>query len=107
MFGDIGKLMQMISKLKTELPALKERLAAAEHSGDAGGGGITAKVNGKLQLIDLKISPEAAADCDAEMLADMIKAAIASAQAKAAEAGEAALKELTGGMDVPGLSGMM
>ncbi len=101
MFGNIGKMMKLASELKTKLPEMQARLAVAEYSAVAGGGAVSATVNGKMQLVDIKIAPEVFADGDAEMLADLVKAAVSSAQQKAAEAAAAAMAELTGGMDLP------
>jgi len=106
MFGDLGKMMALAGKLKTELPRMKQRLAASEFTADAGGGAVRATVNGKMQILGLKIVPEAVAEGDVEMLADLIKAAVAAAQEKAAEAARAALEELTGGVKLPGMEDM-
>lgn len=107
MFGDIGKLMQLAGRIKTELPKVREELAAAEHVAAAGGGTVRATVNGKMELVDVKIDPAVLDDADAEMLGDLIKAAVAAAQRKAAEAAAKAMKELTGGMDLPGMEGLI
>ncbi|KPK80322.1 MAG: hypothetical protein AMJ81_12255 [Phycisphaerae bacterium SM23_33] len=107
MFGDIGKLMQLAGRLKTELPRMRERLAATEFSAAAGGGAVTATVNGRMELVDVKIAPEVLADGDVEMLQDLTKAAVSAAQKKAADAAARALRELTGGMDIPGLEGLI
>jgi DNA-binding protein YbaB len=77
MFGDLGKMFQL------------------------------ARVNGRMEIVDVKIDPSVLADGDVEMLQDLIKAAASAAQAQAAAAGAAALKELTGGMEIPGLEGLM
>ena len=42
MFGDLGKLMALIGKVKTELPAMKEKLARSQFSAEAGGGAVWA-----------------------------------------------------------------
>jgi len=107
MFGDLGKMLALAQKVKKELPALKEKLAATEFPAEAGGGAVTAVVNGKMQIVDIRIAPELLADGDAEMLSDTVKAAIASAQADAAKAAEEAFAELTGGMNLPGMEGLM
>ncbi|HUT58455.1 MAG TPA: YbaB/EbfC family nucleoid-associated protein [Phycisphaerae bacterium] len=110
MFGDLGKLMKLAGEMKRKMPALQARLASAEHTARAGGGAVTATVNGKGALVDLRIDPAALADPDmtAEMLADIVKAAVASAQDAAAKAAAEAMSELTGGMELPpGMGGMM
>jgi hypothetical protein len=60
-----------------------------------------------MQLTDVKIRPDVLDQAEAEMIEDMIKAAVSSAQQQAAEAASEAMKELTGGMEIPGLGGML
>lgn len=106
--GSLGKIMQIAGQLKTKLPEMKEKLDAAEYTAQAGGGMVTAKVNGKLKLLDIKLSPELAKDgqLDMEMLEDLVKAAISAAQSEAAEEFKKQIAELTGGQDIGGLSKM-
>jgi len=103
MFGDIGKIMKMASEMKKRVPEMQAKLAQAEHSCEAGGGVVKATVNGALLLTDLRIDPQLLADeqMDASMLEDLIKAAVAAAQSKAQQASAEAMKELTGGMELP------
>ncbi len=109
MFGDLGKIMKIAGRMKSEMPALKEKLANTDFTAEAGGGAVSATVNGKLALVELKISEQVRNDpnVDYDMLEDLIKAAIAAAQTQAADAATEAMKELTGGMDIPGMEGMM
>ncbi len=107
MFGDIGKMMKVASEMKRKMPEMQEKLANTEFFADAGGGAVTAVVSGKLQLLDVKINPDVLADGDAEMLADLIKAAVSAAQEQAVAATKEAMAELTGGMDLPGLEGLL
>ena len=108
MFGDLGKIMKIAGQMKTKMPEVQATLEASEYTAEAGGV-VKATVSGKLAVTDVKIDPEAIGDLagDVEMLEDLIKAAIAAAQRKAADAAAEAMKELTGGMDIPGLGGMM
>ena len=107
MLRDIGKMMKLVGKLKSELPAMQERLAAAEYSASTGNGAVSATVDGKLALLDLRIDrdllPEA--ELDTALIEDLVKAAISNAQANAVQAAQQAMQELTGGMDLP--PGMM
>ncbi|MCK4602913.1 MAG: YbaB/EbfC family nucleoid-associated protein [Phycisphaerae bacterium] len=107
MFGDFGKMMKLAGELKTRLPEIQAKLAAAECTASAGGGVVSATVNGKMQLVDIKLDEKLLADGDAEILADLIKAAVSAAQQTAADAAAEAMKELTGGMELPGLGGLM
>ena len=110
MFGDIGKMMKLAGQMKKKLPEMKQRLAAAEYTAEVGGGAVVATVNGKMQLTRIIIDPDrmtSAGRLDREMLEDMVQASVASAQAQAAAAAKEAMEELTGGMDLPGLDGLM
>jgi len=111
MFGDIGnlgKLMKLAGEMKRRMPEMQAKLAASEFSADAGGGVVTATVSGKLLIRDVKIDPKLLADAalDAGILEDLIKAAVAAAQEKASTAAAEALKEITGGMELPPGFGM-
>ena len=106
MFGDIGnlgKLMKLAGEMKKRMPEMQAKLAASEFSADAGGGVVSATVSGKLLIRDVRIDPQLLADAgfDAGMLEDLIKAAIAAAQEKASTAAAEAIKEVTGGMELP------
>ena len=110
MFGDFGKIMKLLGKLKTELPAMQERIARSQYTASTGNGAVTATVNGKGALVDLRIDrdllPEA--ELDTVLIEDLVKAAISAAQLKAAEAAQRAMLELTGGEELPpGLDGML
>ena len=109
MLGNLGKMMKLAAEMKTKLPEMQEKLAAAEYTAEVGGGAVAATVNGKLVLADLKIRRDVLADgaMDEEMLADLIKAAVSAAQHQAAAAARDAVVEMTGGMDVPGLGGLV
>jgi len=106
MFGKFGKMLSLLGQMKTRIPEMQARLAASEYSAEAGDGAVAVTVNGKMQIVDVTISPEALGDAD--MLADTIKAAAAAAQDKAAQAARQAMEEITGGMDLPpGLDSML
>jgi len=107
MFGDLGKIMKVVGELKTKLPEMKETLAATRYSADAADGAVTVTVSGRMELTDLKISEKLLEDKDTVVLEDAIKAAICSAQGEASTAAAAAMKEITGGMDIPGLGGLL
>ncbi len=107
MFGDIGKMLKLAGQMKAKLPEMKAKLAASEFTADAGGGVVSAVVNGRMQLVDIKIAPEALADGDADLLADLIKTAVSAAQQKASAAAAEAMAELTGGMNLPGIDELM
>ena len=110
MFGKMGQMLKLAGELKTKLPEMKDRLAGSTYTAEVGEGAVKATVSGKLDLVDIqidltKVSPQGMVD--REMLEDLVKASVSAAQAQAAEAAKEALAELTGGMDIPGLTDMM
>lgn len=108
MFGDMGKLMdvmKIVGKVKKEGPAMKEKLANSTYEESVYNGAITAIVNGKMKVVEIKVGP--AVDLPNAELAKYITDAVNQAQKKAADAAAEAFKELTGGMDLGGLGDML
>jgi hypothetical protein len=110
MFGNLGKMMKLAGEMKTKLPEMQARLAASEYKGEAArveqGPSVRAVVNGRMHLLDLTIAPELLADpaVGAQTLGDLVVAAVTAAQEHASDAAQEAMRELTGGMDIPGLT---
>lgn len=108
MFGGLGDLTEMLKQaknMKGRLEQVQADLANQRHTAEAGGGAVTATVDGKGHLVDIKIAPEAASDV--ELLEDLVKGACAAASRKAAEHAQAEMAKLTGGLNIPGLSDML
>ncbi len=108
MFGDLGKIMKIAGEMKRKMPEMQARLAESQFEAASGGGAVKAVVNGKLGLVDIHIDPQVLADArtDAAMLEDLIKAAVSAAQEKSTTAAAEMMKELTGGMELPGFPGL-
>jgi len=108
MLGNLGKMMKLAVEVKSKLPEIQAKMEAAEYTASAGGGAVTATVNGKGAITGVKISPEAVADGDAAMLEDLVKAAVSAAQDKAAQAAAAEMQAFAEEMGVPpGLQDML
>ncbi len=103
--GDIAGMMKQAKEMQGRMKEMQDQLAAARYEAETGAGAVKATVTGKLELVDLTIDPASAGDV--EMLEDLIKSAVCAAQAKAAEAVKAEMQKMTGGMNLPGLDGMM
>ena len=103
MFGDLGRMMKVARDVKQRMPAMQAELAARHFTADAGDGAVSATVNGRGVLVDVRIDPGVMSDADAERLADRIKSAVSAAQDQAARAATEMMNELTGGMKLPGL----
>ena len=84
---------------------IQEELENLVIEGSAAGGMVTARVNGKSQLLSLKINPEAVDPEDVEMLEDAVLAALQDAMNKAQEVSEQKMAALTGGMKGMGIPG--
>ena len=102
MGGQMQQLARQAQKLQEQMAKTQEELDAREYEASAGGGVVTAKVNGKKELLELTIKPEAVDPEDVEMLQDTIIAAVNEALREATETSERELGKLTGGMNIPG-----
>ena len=108
MFSDLGKLIKIAGQMKTKMPELQERLAAGQYAAEAGGA-VKATVNGKGELVDIRIDPSCLDGLggQTEMLEGNIKAAVSAAQSAATQAAAEGMKEITGGLDIAGLEELM
>ena len=95
---NIGKMMKQAQQMQERM---QKAMAELEVEGSAGGGMVTARVNGNKQLLELTIDPEVVDPEDVEMLQDMIVAAVNDAARRADEEMQEQLKGLTGGMGLP------
>ncbi len=96
-------MMKQAQKMQQEMLRMQEELETKTWSAASGGGMVTATVNGKHQVMNIEIKPEAVDPDDVEMLQDMIIAAVNEAMRTAdAEANES-MARLTGGLNLGGL----
>lgn len=101
--ANMQQLARQAQKLQQQMAKMQEELDAREFEATSGGGMVTAKVNGKRELLALTIKPEAVDPDDVEMLEDMVMAAVSEALRTAADTVEREMGKLTGGMGMPGL----
>ena len=101
--GNMQAMARQAQKLQQQMAKMQEELEAKEFEASAGGGVVTAKVNGKHELLEIKIKPEAVEPEDVEMLEDMVKGAVNEAMRIASETTEREMGKLTGGLNIPGL----
>lgn len=104
--GGLGDLMKNAGKIRESVEKAGEALDKLVVDGAAGGGAVTARVNGKMKVMAIRIDPKLISDGDAEMLEELVAAAVNQALAKAQEAVGQQLSSMTGGMSIPGLSGL-
>ncbi len=95
------QLQEMMSKAQDMQRQMQEKMKQMVVEASAGGGAVTAKVNGQKELISVTISPDLLQSGDIEMLQDMIVAAVNAAGRKADEQMQSQLGGLLGGMGLP------
>lgn len=106
--GDIGKMMRQVQKAQADAERIQQELEEARVEASSGGGMVTAVCNGKLQVLDIRIKPEAIDPDDPELLQDMVLAAVQEAQANAEQMASEKMGALTDGLELPpGLGGLM
>ena len=96
-------MMKQAQKLQQEMLRMQQEQEAATYTAKAGGGMVSATVNGKHEIVALSINPEAVDPDDVEMLQDMIMAAVNEAMRTADTAASENMSRLTGGMNLGGL----
>jgi DNA-binding YbaB/EbfC family protein len=105
---DMNKMMQQVQQLQAQMAQAQEELKNEIVEASAGGGMVTVKATGDLNITEIKIAPEAIDPDDPELLSDMVLAAVnealrsAQALAQSKLGGMAGLGDL-GGMGLPGL----
>ena len=96
-------MVKQAQKMQQEMLRMQQEMETKEYEATAGGGMVTAAVNGKHELLRLTIDPEAVDPEDVEMLQDMVIAAVNEAMRKAEADASANMSKLTGGLNLGGL----
>ncbi len=99
--GNMQSMLRQAQKMQEDVATAQAELELKEYTASAGGGMVTATVNGKHLLRSLELNPEAVDPEDTEMLSDMIVAAVNEAVRKAQADSEETMGKLTGGMNLP------
>lgn len=101
--GNINNLMKQAQKLQKEMAQAQQELEEKEFEASVGGGAVLVKVNGKKEVLSIKIKEEVVDPDDVEMLEDLVLSAVNEALRKADENTANKMGKLTGGMNMPGL----
>jgi len=102
--ANLGDLMKQAQQLQTKLTRLQEEVAGKTVEASAGGNMVTAVVSGRLELVSLRIDPTVLGAGDAEMLQDLVIAAVNEGIRKAQKMMTDEMGKLTGGLKIPGLT---
>ncbi len=97
------EMQQRIAEMQQAMNDAQAMVEAQEFSASSGGGVVTAKVNGKKEVLAVEIKPEAVDPEDVEMLQDLVVSAVNEALRQAGEAMEKGMESVTGGLNLGGL----
>lgn len=100
---DFQKMLKQAQQMQSQMAELQSKLAEERIEATAGGGAVTAMVNGRHELVSLKLQAKVVDPEDVEMLEDLILTAVNEATRKMEERIQQELGKVTGGMSLPGL----
>jgi len=103
MIPDVSKFLRQFQKLQGEMKKVQEEIAKEEVTGSSGGEMVEVTINGKFEVVDIRIEKKLLKGDDAEMLEDLILAAVNSAMSKVQELIKERLGQITGGLQLPGM----
>jgi hypothetical protein len=100
---NIQNLLKQAQKIQSQVTQMQAELGQRRIEASAGGGMVTAIVNGRQEIVAVRIDPQVVDPNDVEMLEDLIVAAVSEALGRASEMAAEEMKKLTGGLALPGL----
>lgn len=96
-------LQEMMSQAKQQFEVLQKKMEETIVEGSSGGGSVTVKMNGRKELLGVKIDPEVVKSGDVEMLQDLVTAAVNSASRNVDNAIKSSMGGMLGGLGIPGI----
>ncbi|MDY6855670.1 MAG: YbaB/EbfC family nucleoid-associated protein [Thermodesulfobacteriota bacterium] len=99
-----GNIMKQAKMMQEKIGKIQEEMANKTVEASAGGGMITAVINGRQEMVSIKIDPEVVNPNDIEMLEDLVLAAINEGIKRSQEMMAEEMSKITGGMKIPGLT---
>ena len=103
---DMNKMLQQVQQMQEQMAKAQEELANETVEASAGGGMVTVKATGALEIAEIRIAKEAIDPDDPELLADMVTAAVNEALRSAQSLAESKLGGMVGGLGNLGLPGL-
>ena len=107
MGGNMNKMMKEARKVQERIVQMQEELRQRELEVSSGGGAVTVRINGRQEILSLKIAPEAVDPDDVELLEDMIIAAVNEAIKQSQEMVSTEMAKITGDSTFPGCKGLL
>lgn len=102
--ANFGNIMKQAKKMQERMALLQQELELKTVEVSSGGGMVSVVVNGKFELVALKIEKDVVNADDVEMLQDLVMAAVNEGIRKAQEMSAAEMAKITGGLKIPGLT---
>jgi DNA-binding YbaB/EbfC family protein len=99
----MNEMVRQAQLMQKKISKAQEELKTREVEASAGGGMVTVKANGAQEILDVKIEPQIFEGGDAEMLQDLVLAAVNEALRQAKDMMEREMSQITGGLSIPGL----
>ena len=103
---DRGNMMRKVQEMQENMQRVQEEVENTEFSASAGGGAVEVTVNGKNQVLSVKISPDVIDPEEPEMLEDLVLASVNEALRKASETMEREMGKVTDGLGMPSIPGL-
>ena len=103
---NMSNLMKQAQELQSKMAKLQEELENRTLEASAGGGMVTVVVNGRQEILSIKIDPEVVDPDDVEMLQDLILAAVNDGLARAKDMVNQEMGNLTKGLNLPNIPGL-
>ncbi len=100
---NMNNMMKQVKKMQADMEKAQQEIEEKEFTSSAGGGVVEATINGKKEVVAIKIDPDVVDPEDVEMLQDLIMAAVNDAISQAEKFNEEKMGKLTGGINIPGL----
>lgn len=101
--GNMQGMLKKVQKMQADMAKMQESLKSRTFESTMGGGAVAVVVNGKKEVVSIKINPDAVDPDDMEMLEDMLVSAINDGMQKVDETTEKEMAKITGGMKLPGM----
>ncbi len=101
--SNMQSMLKQAQKMQEDMAAMQEELEAREYDVSAGGGVVNVKINGKKEILSVKIAPEVVDPDDVETLEDLVVAAINEAIKKVESISNDEMQKITGSIGLPGM----
>src|SRR5512134_43659 len=101
---DFREMLKQAQEIQSRLAELQEELAAKTVEASSGGGMVTVVVNGRQEVLSVRIEKEVVTPEEVDLLQDLVRAAVNEALSRSREMMAAEMAKITGGVNLPGLS---